>query len=146
MPYVMTRKHYFNQTPLYERNYAKLLCMFRGSATTSLRVRHACGMTFRATLAEDHRYTSVVDLAVSADGTGIAPAGLRMTVRMYHDARVAEVTTCSGHNCFQVEYGYPNPQMHQPDEKAQLNRLLGEWLDFFTRRSGTPVHESLDAT
>ncbi|EMP84373.1 hypothetical protein VC116063_002770 [Vibrio cholerae O1 str. 116063] len=30
----------------------------------------------------------------------------------------------------QARYDYPNENMVQPDEKAQLNRFLGDWLTF----------------
>ena len=52
----------------------------------------------------------------------------RMTVHLYHDADMAEVTDFQRQRHFQGRYRYPNPQMHQPDEKLQLNRFLGEWL------------------
>ena len=68
-----------------------------------------------------------------------------MTVRMYHDAKVAEVVNCSGRGGFEPEYGYPNKLMLQRDEKRQVNQLLGEWLDFFVHRSETPLAEPQDA-
>ena len=52
----------------------------------------------------------------------------RLTVRLYHDARLAEVTEASPFRRVQARYPYPNSQMHQRDEKAQWNRFLGEWL------------------
>ncbi|WFF42352.1 DUF1249 domain-containing protein [Salinicola endophyticus] len=52
----------------------------------------------------------------------------RMTVHLYHDANMAEVTDFQRQRHFQGRYRYPNPRMHQPDEKLQLNRFLGEWL------------------
>lgn len=52
----------------------------------------------------------------------------RMTVHLYHDANMAEVTGFQRQRHFQGRYRYPNPHMHQPDEKLQLNRFLGEWL------------------
>ena len=54
---------------------------------------------------------------------------LRMTVRLYHDVRSAEVIECEGKRAFASSYVYPNPQMRQPDEKAQLNRFLAEFLN-----------------
>lgn len=52
----------------------------------------------------------------------------RMTIRLYHDARMAEVI--SNQDVVQVKprYDYPNPQMHQQDEKQQINQFLNEWL------------------
>ncbi|MBF7053265.1 DUF1249 domain-containing protein [Halomonas sp. KAO] len=53
----------------------------------------------------------------------------RMRVHLYHDARMAEVTDFQRQRHFHGRYRYPNAQMHQPDEKLQLNRFLGEWLE-----------------
>lgn len=52
----------------------------------------------------------------------------KMEVRVYHDARMAEVIRAENARRFRGIYHYPNAQMHQPDEKAQLNLFLGEWL------------------
>ncbi len=51
-----------------------------------------------------------------------------MEVRVYHDARMAEVVGAQNARRFRSIYAYPNAAMHQPDEKAQLNLFLGEWL------------------
>jgi uncharacterized protein YqiB (DUF1249 family) len=49
-------------------------------------------------------------------------------VRLYHDANLAEVVKCQGYQQFAPRYEYPNINMHQIDEKAQMNRFLGELL------------------
>lgn len=49
-------------------------------------------------------------------------------VRLYHDANVAEVVKCQRYQSFSPRYEYPNVDMHQIDEKAQMNRFLGELL------------------
>ena len=51
-----------------------------------------------------------------------------LTVRIYHDARSAEVVEYQRGGHFQAVYDYPNRDMRQPDEKAQVNRFLGEFL------------------
>ncbi|MBA1273535.1 DUF1249 domain-containing protein [Stutzerimonas azotifigens] len=51
-----------------------------------------------------------------------------LDVRVYHDARMAEVVGSQNARQFRGIYAYPNAHMHQPDEKAQLNLFLGEWL------------------
>jgi uncharacterized protein YqiB (DUF1249 family) len=53
-----------------------------------------------------------------------------MTVRMYHDASVAEVISCHGHDRIEPANAYPNRFMHHPDEKSQVNHFLAEWLSF----------------
>jgi len=53
----------------------------------------------------------------------------RLTVRMYHDAKLAEVLAWEGHKRLRPRYEYPNQAMYLADEKHQLNQFLGEWLD-----------------
>lgn len=146
MSTVCTPKHYYNQTPLYEINYGKLLRLFRTVPGVYHRVNHPTGLRFEIALQEDHRYTSVVEIIVELNTHRTPALNLTMTVRMYHDAKVAEVVNCSGQGTFEPEYGYPNKHMLQRDEKRQVNQLLGEWLDFFSRRSETTLVESQDAT
>lgn len=52
----------------------------------------------------------------------------QLEVRVYHDARMAEVVCAEKARRFRSRYAYPNAAMHQPDEKSQLNLFLGEWL------------------
>lgn len=52
----------------------------------------------------------------------------QLEVQVYHDARMAEVVSAEHARRFRSRYPYPNACMHQPDEKAQLNQFLGEWL------------------
>lgn len=49
-------------------------------------------------------------------------------IRLYHDADMAEVVKCQRYRHFKPRYEYPNLNMHQVDEKAQMNRFLGELL------------------
>ncbi|WP_192980211.1 DUF1249 domain-containing protein [Pseudomonas sp. EggHat1] len=52
----------------------------------------------------------------------------QLEVRVYHDARMAEVVGAENARRLNIRYPYPNAAMHQPDEKSQLNLFLGEWL------------------
>ena len=52
----------------------------------------------------------------------------QLEVRVYHDARMAEVVSAENARRLHIRYPYPNAAMHQPDEKSQLNLFLGEWL------------------
>ncbi len=72
-------------------------------------------------------YTSVVTLLQRSVGHGVQET--RMKVRLYHDARSAEVIEFQGQRLFEPVYAYPNPKMRQPDEKAQVNRFLREFLN-----------------
>ncbi len=79
-------------------------------------------------LQERAPYTSIVRVSQR----GVLDAMIdtpRMRVHLYHDVRMAEVTDFQRQRHFDGRYRYPNSRMHQPDEKLQLNRFLGEWLD-----------------
>lgn len=51
-----------------------------------------------------------------------------MTIRLYHDARLAEVISSQCVSQIKPRYDYPNQAMHHPDEKHQVNQFLKEWL------------------
>ena len=51
-----------------------------------------------------------------------------ITVRVYHDAKSAEVIKVGKQKVFHGVYEYPNRKMRQPDEKSQINKFLGEVL------------------
>lgn len=52
----------------------------------------------------------------------------RMSIRLYHDAQMAEVISSQDVHQVKPRYDYPNKQMHQQDEKQQINQFLNEWL------------------
>jgi len=52
----------------------------------------------------------------------------KMTIRLYHDARMAEVISNQDIRQVKPRYDYPNSKMHLPDEKEQINQFLKEWL------------------
>lgn len=56
-----------------------------------------------------------------------------ISVRLYHDAKMAEVLSFQRNRHMKAHYEYPNDKMFHPDEKSQLNRFLGEWLEFCLR-------------
>lgn len=75
---------------------------------------------------ENCPYTTTLQLSQDAGLPGLPMP--RLEVRVYHDARMAEVVASDRVRYLRSWYHYPNHAMHQPDEKAQLNLFLGEWL------------------
>jgi uncharacterized protein YqiB (DUF1249 family) len=71
-------------------------------------------------------YTTTVSMTL--EGEAWQEKKSQMVVRIYHDAQMAEVIGYQQGRHFQSRYEYPNKTMYHPDEKEQLNRLLGEWL------------------
>ena len=116
----------------YESNYARLLQLLPDNDETCERifaVTYSNGATVRVCLevVEVFKYTTTVKLSQD-DGLGHWLAKPAMTVRLYHDATVAEVIHYENMRQLRASYGYPNSKMYQSDEKQQLNAYLGEWL------------------
>ena len=75
-------------------------------------------------------YTTHIELRQLpvADGLAFDLPAPRMVVRLYHDAKSAEVVEYQNERHFKPRYSYPNGEMRQSDEKAQVNRFLSEFL------------------
>lgn len=94
---------------------------------------------FQIQILEVSRYTNLVEIQQLSVGIPdiIQP---RMTVRVYHDAKMAEVVEFQNIGRIQPSYLYPNPKMHQPDEKTQINIFLYDWLSYCQSQGmATPV-------
>lgn len=97
-------------------------------------------LTYSITIKEITRYTSLITFKQKIftpkafnhtrdTETNFAKAFQpRMTIRLYHDARMAEVISSQDITQVQPRYDYPNKKMHQQDEKQQINQFLNEWL------------------
>lgn len=85
---------------------------------------------------EDFKYTSTIAIrqvlktgAGRENDTAFQYNTPEMIVRVYHDAKTAEVTSYQNHKHFKAIYPVPNQFMYQSDEKEQLNLFLAEWLN-----------------
>jgi len=96
-------------------------------------------LAYAVTVNEVTRYTSLItfeqeylneDDASSTLLSGLHP---RMTIRLYHDAKMAEVISSQDISWVKPRYDYPNDKMHQQDEKQQINQFLNEWLHLCLR-------------
>lgn len=78
---------------------------------------------------ERSRHTSVIAMRQLWDDEGNeSPHDTSIKVRVYHDAKSAEVIEFHRERGFNAVYDYPNRRMRQRDEKAQINRFLSEFL------------------
>ncbi|MFV8781270.1 DUF1249 domain-containing protein [Microbulbifer sp. SA54] len=89
--------------------------------------------TLEVSVVERSRYTTEVSLLACSGSEGakqwLTPPPI--TVRLYHDARMAEVVSVDGQGPVGgdgLNFRYPNPAMHNEDERQQVNRYLSEWL------------------
>jgi uncharacterized protein YqiB (DUF1249 family) len=96
-------------------------------------------LSYSVTINEVTRYTSLITfkqetLTLDIQVANQLPQSLRhalhprMSIRLYHDARMAEVISTQDIRQVKPRYDYPNSQMHQQDEKQQTNQFLNEWL------------------
>lgn len=85
------------------------------------------------TVVERFRYTATVRVALRQHHMPDAFARQTFHVRVYLDANTSEVMNLERTGSLKGVYTYPNPNMYQADEKAQLNRWLSEWLGLLGR-------------
>lgn len=102
-------------------------------------------LAYTVTVKEVTRYTSLVSISqdapaiVSTLNMANEPSPLTalfrpsMIIRLYHDARMAEVISSQDIRQVKPRYDYPNEDMHHPDEKQQINLFLNEWLHLCLR-------------
>ncbi|RRJ82338.1 DUF1249 domain-containing protein [Aestuariirhabdus litorea] len=119
------------QQALCERNYARLLKLLPQWDQAD---EHCFAVRFgehsarvRLLIQQRCPYTSMVEISHQADWGQWLPLPL-MEVRVYHDLRMAEVVSALDRPQRVARHDYPNQRMELPDEKAQWNRFLGEWL------------------
>lgn len=133
-----------------EANYARIMRLFPDMLEVddrqfgmALAGQDTAGFTFSVT--ERCKYTTMMDI-VPADGGDMTaslngtpkswqpdPGKPLFSLRIYHDARMAEMVSYNNHRHLLPSYEYPNNNMYQRDEKSQLNKFLGEWLSHCIR-------------
>lgn len=119
-----------NSLSLYERNFNRLMDLLPDLACRagSFLLAVTGQSPICVEVLEQNPYTTTIHLRQGLQGARPWVSDFRMKVRIYHDARVAEVLACQGVQSFQPFYPYPNPKMLQPYEKRRVNYFLGEWL------------------
>ena len=86
---------------------------------------------------ETAKYTQVLYLEqIQAAGKWLNNP--EMMVRVYHDARMAEVVSCFRQRQIPAVNDYPNQKMLLPDEKLQLNSFLADWLNYCIKHGHLP--------
>jgi len=79
-------------------------------------------------LLEQTPYTQLIQIRHQIMTSDHLVPDVIFSVRIYSDAKLAEVTQYQGKTRIQAKYRYPNQQMYMPDEKSQMNLLLYDWL------------------
>ena len=117
-----------------EANYLRIIKLMPDHESINLRefqVNPTQGNgNYRVRLEVLERFKYTMTLVVTQQGRDSSHwlNGPAVTVRLYHDAKMAEVVDFRRLKQLKAVYEYPNSRMYQTDEKAQLNEFLGEWL------------------
>lgn len=101
-------------------------------------------LSYRVVINEVTRYTTLLTITQEANITGYNLSALfrpKMVIRLYHDARMAEVISNQDVNQIKPRYDYPNDKMHLPDEKQQINFFLKEWLQLCLQLGHVHINE-----
>tara|TARA_B100000676_G_C17993675_1_gene796450 strand:- start:1004 stop:1450 length:447 start_codon:yes stop_codon:yes gene_type:complete len=118
-----------------DANYMRLLKLFPDMRSEEIREFGLRGHTEDGSVVtirilERCPYTTMLKVQVESDENKPWIRWPTIEIRMYHDVRTAEVTQFERVRNIRYRYEVPNDGMHQPDEKAQINRFLGELLTF----------------
>ena len=133
-------RHRKNLTIVHEANYVKIMRVLPYLPKLELEAlltTNTKSHNVEVRILEVTRYTTAFSFAIIYKTKKLWLPQLHMAVRCYHDARVAEVVNFQHHKHFHSRYAYPNPNMYQRNEKQQINRFLGEWLDYCMKSSCT---------
>lgn len=120
---------------LCDANYVRMLRLLPDCDTESLCYEFGtCDeLQYHIHIVEASRYTTTLVFKQVGDAM---PDWMKptMKVRMYHDARMAEVLSSQNIARLEPSYSYPNNKMHQKNEKEMVNLFLAEWLVFCLRQ------------
>lgn len=121
---------------LYESNYVRLRRLVPGVADIdgafTSRVANDCPLHLR--VVERGRYTTTFTLTYLFDTPAGQIADPDLQVRVYHDARVAEVLSCARWHRHEVLASIKNHWYCQLGDRWLRNVMLNKWLDYCVER------------
>lgn len=122
--YFLFLKIQADQTQLYQQRYFFINDHLAYTITVNEVTRYTSLITFEQNKLKHKKSV----LQKSTSKTLLQSFYPRMSIRLYHDARMAEVISSQDIHQVKPRYDYPNKHMHQQDEKQQINQFLNEWL------------------
>lgn len=126
-------------TILCEQNYvclSKLVPEFAVDNTYNFLLDNE--VKYELKVLECFKYTSIVQFTQLGVQQSLVQLP-RLQIRLYHDAKLAEVLACQNITRIKPRYDYPNKDMMQPDEKWQVNMFLREWSELCLRQGRVAV-------
>lgn len=125
-----------------EANYARMMRVFPAYEVSNRTEFALLDERVSIDVIERSRYTTIFRIASRPVAQAwLAP--LQMEVRAYHDASMLEVGSFQASGAVHARYAYPNPAMHQQDEKSQQNHFLADWLEHCLANGLASLSDSL---
>lgn len=128
-----------NMHQVCEVNYGRLLRLLPDCDTEDLEYQFHVNTSLQYTIKiiDCSRYTSTLEMSQKSLIGQVEYEFLRpvVQVRLYHDARMAEVISAQNIGSLKPSYQYPNAQMYQKNEKEMVNLFLAEWVQFCLTQS-----------
>lgn len=125
-----------NMHQVCEVNYGRLLRLLPDCDTEDLQYQFEvnASLAYTIKIIECSRYTSTLEMSQKSQ-MGYDFMRPVVQVRLYHDAKMAEVISAQNIGSLKPSYQYPNIKMYQKNEKEMVNLFLAEWLQFCLAQS-----------
>jgi uncharacterized protein YqiB (DUF1249 family) len=125
-----------NMHKVCEVNYGRLLRLLPDCDTQDLQYQFEVnmGLIYTIKIINCSRYTSTLEMSQKSQ-MGFEFLRPVVQVRLYHDAKMAEVISAQNIGSLKPSYQYPNIKMYQKNEKEMVNLFLAEWLQFCLTQS-----------
>jgi len=115
---------------MYEENYQALARLIPDMAVDTAILSSSRDLPdLHMEVVERGKYTLTIAFLHVLEESEIVP-DMYLKVKIYHDARVAEVLTYQNKTGFARIYTYPNSKIRYPIEKRRVNQFLSEWLAY----------------
>ena len=125
----------------FEDNYKLLVRLFaplfRDEEEMVLESDGDC-MPISAKVCERHKYMTIIEINQQLTEDKQIP-DIRLRLRLYFDARVAEVIAYQGIERIPARYQFTLKRGDVRDEKMQVNRLLNEFLSHIINKGYRPL-------
>jgi len=140
-PMLITRS-YASDTPFSRRSLSELMAVYEGNYRRLLRLvpepdrlparavsRVAGELDLHLQLVEQHAYTTILQLTYYFDDGRVADPAAQ--VRLYHDARLAEVESCRFRQpLLFTRFARPGVRLPVIEWKWEANLFLEKWLRY----------------
>ncbi|WP_293745665.1 DUF1249 domain-containing protein [uncultured Paraglaciecola sp.] len=125
-----------NMHKVCEVNYGRLLRLLPDCDTQDLQYQFEVNVSLIYTIKiiDCSRYTSTLEMSQKSQ-MGFEFLRPVVQVRLYHDAKMAEVISAQNIGSLKPSYQYPNIKMYQKNEKEMVNLFLAEWVQFCLTQS-----------